>query len=230
MNFQRPSNIPKHADLCLKAISETGLSDRISLGGAFGLLHYLDYRPTYDVDAWWVMSATAEEQRLVVAVVKQALAPFGQVRVRAWGDVVSIELVEGKNKVFSFQIAHRSAQLQPSTPLPWANSLLDSFDDLIASKMVALVERGAPRDFRDIYATCRAGLTTPSQCWALWRQRQILSDSDTDATRAKLALQIHLERITLLRPLAQIANLEERSAAEHLRHWFAEEFVDAPAD
>ena len=82
MNFQRPSNIPKHADLCLKAISEAGLGDRISLGGAFGLLHYLDYRPTYDVGAWWVFSATAEEQRLVVAVVKQALAPLGQVRVR----------------------------------------------------------------------------------------------------------------------------------------------------
>lgn len=139
-------------------------------------------------------------------------------------------MVEDKNKVFSFQIAHRSAQLQPSTPLPWANSLLDSFDDLIASKMVALVERGAPRDFRDIYATCRAGLTTPSQCWALWRQRQMLSGSDTDATRARLALQIHLERIALLRPLTQIANLPDRSDAEQLRHWFAEEFVDDVGD
>ena len=95
-----------------------------------------------------------------------------------------------------------------------------------ASKMVALVERGAPRDFRDIYATCRAGLTTPSQCWALWRQRQMLSGSDIDVTRARLALQIHLERIALLRPLAQIVNLEERSDAEHLRDWCAEEFVN----
>ncbi len=63
------------------------------------------------------------------------------------GDVVSVELLEGKRKVFSFQIAHRSAQLQPSVPLPWANSLLDSFDDLVARKMVALIERGAPRTF-----------------------------------------------------------------------------------
>ncbi|WP_423224958.1 hypothetical protein [Candidatus Amarolinea aalborgensis] len=101
---------------------------------------------------------------------------------------------------------------------------------MIASKMVALVERGAPRDFRDIYATCRAGLTTPSQCWALWRQRQMLSGSDTDATRARLALQIHLERIALLRPLTQIANLPDRSDAEQLRHWFAEEFVDDVGD
>lgn len=54
----------------------------------------------------------------------------------------------------------------------------------------------------------------------------MLSGRDTDATRAKLALQIYLERIALLRPLAQIANLEERSDAEHLRYWFAEEFVN----
>jgi predicted nucleotidyltransferase component of viral defense system len=28
---------------------------------------------------------------------------------------------------------------------------IDSFGDLVASKMVALVERGAPRDFFDIF-------------------------------------------------------------------------------
>ena len=230
MNFQRPSNIPEHADLCLKAIFQAGLSDRISLGGAFGLLHYLDYRSTYDVDAWWAPSATDREQHLVIAAVKQVLAPLGEVRTRAWGDVVSIELLEGKRKVFSFQIAHRTAQLQPSTPLPWANSLLDSFDDLVASKMVAMVERGAPRDFRDIHAVCHAGLMNPEQCWELWRQRQTLADSDADRVRATLALQIHLERIALHRPLAQIEDPTERAEAEQLRRWFVEEFIHVSLD
>lgn len=230
MQFQRPSNIPDHADLCLKAISDAGLGDRISLGGAFGLLHYLDYRATYDVDAWWVPAATSHERQQVITAVTNALAPLGEVRTRAWGDVVSIELVEGKRKVFSFQIAERSAQLQPSEPLPWANSLLDSLDDLIASKMVALVERGAPRDFRDVYAVCRASLVTPTRCWALWRQRQTLAGSDADMERAKLALQIHLERIALQRPLEQIENAPERADAEELRRWFLEEFIDVPPD
>ena len=61
MDFQRPSNIPGYADLCLKALAAAGLGEKVSLGGAFGLLHYLDYRPTYDVAAWWVPTATAQE-------------------------------------------------------------------------------------------------------------------------------------------------------------------------
>jgi len=35
--------------------------------------------------------------------------------------------------------------------------------------MVALVERGAPRDFLDIYTVCQAGLVTLEECWELWR-------------------------------------------------------------
>jgi hypothetical protein len=230
MEFQRPINVPDHADLCLRAISDAGLGEKISLGGAFGLLHYLDYRATYDVDAWWAKSATSQERQQVIEAVKNALAPLGEVRTRAWGDVVSIELLEGKYKVFSFQIAERSAQLLPSEPLPWANSLLDSLDDLIASKMVALVERGAPRDFRDIHAVCRAGLVTSRGCWELWRQRQTLAGSDADMARANLALQIHLERIALHRPLKQIEDASEKADAEELRRWYVEEFIDALSD
>jgi hypothetical protein len=89
------------------------------------------------------------------------------------------------SKGFSFQIAQRAVQLQPPVPLSWANSLLDSLDDLIASKMVALIEHGAPRDFRDVYAVCHARLMTPKCCWELWRQRQTLAGSDADVARGQ---------------------------------------------
>lgn len=94
-------------------------------------------------------------------------------------------------------------------PAPWIDVLLDSLPDLSASKMVALVERGAPRDFRDIYTLCQAGVTTPQQCWALWRRRQQLSGSDTDAARAHLAVQTHLTRIAQRRclPPADLADI-----------------------
>jgi hypothetical protein len=151
---RRPTHISDHAKVCLRTLATQGLGDKISLGGAFGLLHYLDYRPTHDVDAWWVSSATAHDKDQVVSVIETALQPFGQVRRRSWGDVVSIELARAGKTVFSFQIAERSVQLQPSTAAPWTDVLLDSFPDLLASKMVALVERGAPRDFRDVYALC----------------------------------------------------------------------------
>ncbi|HID28558.1 MAG TPA: hypothetical protein EYP19_00990 [Desulfobacterales bacterium] len=130
---------------------------------------------------------------------------------------------EGMKKVktvFSFQVARRYAQLEPSVLAPWTNILLDSFADLVAGKMVALVERGAPRDFRDIHAICQAGLTTPQECWELWRRRQRLVESDSDSPRARLAIETHLERIALHRPLAEITEPQQRAEAK-------EEFLNA---
>lgn len=224
---RRPKHVPEYAEACLQALAASKLGENISLGGAFGLLHYLDYRSTHDVDAWWVPTATAEDRRRVISVLEAALKPFGEVKTRAWGDVVSVELLQEGKTVFSFQIARRSAQLEPSSLAEWTGVLLDSFPDLVASKMVALVERGAPRDFRDIYALCHAGLTTPQQCWELWRHRQRLAGSDTDSNRARLAIETHMARIVQHRPLTQIEDPEKRMEAEQLRAWFAKEFLDA---
>ena len=73
-------------------------------------------------------------------------------------------------------------------------------------------------------------MTTPEQCWALWRRRQQLAGSDTDAARARLAVQTHLARIALHRPLNQIADPTERVAAEGVRTWFEEEFLNVLMD
>ena len=147
-----------------------------------------------------------------------------------WGDVVSIELSQANKTVFSFQIAQRTAQLQPADSAIWIDVLLDSFSDLIASKMVALVERGAPRDFRDIFAVCQANLATPDECWQFWNQRQMLANSDVDSNRARLALETHLTRIALHRPLDEITDLGQRSEAEHTRNWFRKDFINALLD
>lgn len=224
---QRPRHMSDYTEACLQSLAASELGEKISLGGAFGLLHYLDYRSTHDVDAWWAPTATAEDRGRVINVLEAALAPLGQVKIRTWGDVVSVELMQEGRTVFSFQIARRSAQLEPSSLAEWTGVLLDSFPDLLASKMVALVERGAPRDFRDIYALCQAELTTPQQCWELWRRRQRLAGSDTDSDRARLAIETHMARIVQHRPLAQIEDPEKRMDTQQLRAWFAEEFLDA---
>ena len=103
---------------------------------------------------------------------------------------------------------------------------LDSFSDLLASKMTALVQRGAPRDFRDIYAICQAGLATPLQCWQLWQQRQQLAGDDADFERAKVAINSHLERIEQYRPLSTIADPEQYQQAALVRTWYRTEFLD----
>ena len=230
MKPARPDHAPQHAELCLEALTRRGLGDRISLGGAFGLLHYHDYRPTDDVDAWWEPAATEEERQQVIAAIRAALEAEGQVRVRTWGDVVSIELLRGNKKTFSFQIARRSARLLPSQPAPWIDVLLDSFSDLVANKMVALVERGAPRDFRDVYSLCHAGLTTATDCWRLWRERQEQAGADTGRDRARLAVETHLARIVQYRPLDAIADPLQRQAAARARAWYRKELLDALMD
>jgi hypothetical protein len=160
----RPTQLSKYAEATLEALAAAGLGHKLSLGGALGLQHYLEYRFTHDVDAWWV-------------------------------DVA-----------------------------------LDSLPDLIASKMTALVERGAPRDFRDIYTLCEEELVTAQECWRLWRERQERAGSDAAPYRARLAVETHLARIAQHRPLAGIEESEQRLAATHLRNWFAQEFLHALLD
>lgn len=225
--LSRPTHLSDYARACLQALARGGWGDKLSLGGGLGLLHYLDYRPTHDVDAWWDKDTTPQERQAIIQVVEDVLRAWGEVTVRAWGDVTSIELAETGEKLFSFQIAHRSAQLERSQSAPWVDVKLDSLPDLVASKMVALVERGAPRDFRDIHAVCQAELLTAGECWRLWERRQRLSGSDIDWHRARLAVETHLKRIVLQRPLAEIADPQQRLEAAQVRDWYREVFLNA---
>jgi len=52
----------------------------------------------------------------------------------------------------------------------------------------------------------------------------------TDAARARLGVQTHLAHIALHRPLNQIADPTERAAAERVRTWFEEEFLNVLMD
>ena len=140
---QQPSRLSPYARACLDALVKANLADRISLGGGLGLFHYLDYRPTHDVDAWWSESVTEEQRQTVLRLLETTLSAFGNVRVRSWGDVDSMELSQDGKTVFSFQIARRSVRLEEPVSAGWIDVPLDSLVDLAASKMVALVERGA---------------------------------------------------------------------------------------
>jgi hypothetical protein len=227
---RRPAQLPEYSEICLRALVERGLARKISLGGGLGILHYLDYRTTRDVDAWWAEDAGSEDRRRVTEVIRSVLRSRGEVEVRAWGDVVSIELQREGRKVFSFQIARLSARLMPSERAPWIDVPLDSLPDLVAGKMVALVERGAPRDFRDIHALCEAGLATPNECWSLWEKREKLAQNDADVERARLAVATHLTRIIQHRRLDQIDDPQARSEAARVRGWFGDVFLAKPGE
>ena len=91
--------------------------------------------------------------------------------------------------------------------------------------MVALVERGAPRDLRDVYTVCTAGIVDVGGCWQLWERRQRGAGEDADRSRAALAIRTHLARIEQARPLDRIEDLEQRERAKTVRRWFLEEFL-----
>ena len=95
MEPRRPTNIPAYAEVCLQALVAAGLNDKISLGGAFGLLHYLDYRPTHDVDAWWNVATTSQEREAVMRAIETALQPFGVCNIEP-GEMSSVWSYWGK--------------------------------------------------------------------------------------------------------------------------------------
>ena len=228
-----PGNVSEIMRACLESLAVRGLGKWISIGGAFGLSYYHQYRTTHDIDALWMEEAHDDARLLVIRCIEEELQKFGVVRTRAWGDVVSVDVVSGdaRTQSFSFQIANRTTRLQASLDAPWPPGIyLDSMADLVASKMVALIERGAPRDFLDIYTFCLEGRVRPDQCWHLWREREVRGSGTCDPDRARTAIQTHLSRIAISRPLDVIGNTEERAAAERVRNWFFKDFLDALRD
>lgn len=211
----------------MQSLTEHGLARFLSIGGAVGLSYYHQYRTTNDIDAWWESDTGEQDHQKVLQIIEQTLKRYGEVNRRTWGDVSSVELLREGKVVFSMQIALRSARLHPPVLIKDGGLWVDSFEDLVASKMVALVERGAPRDFRDIHALCTAELIAPAHCWQLWRQRQNLAGSDANPDRAKLAVETHLMRISLHRPLEKIVAIQQRDEAEKTRNWFADVFLQA---
>jgi predicted nucleotidyltransferase component of viral defense system len=225
---KRPQRVDPFAEACLQALAACPAGAKISLGGAFGIFHYHEFRATNDVDAWWDENATRADQQIVVETLRHALSRFGRVSERRHGDVVSVELAQQGKTVFSFQIARRSGLLEPSTQSPWPPVRLDSLADLVAAKMSALVERGAPRDFLDVRELCRASLATPESCWTLWQRRERARGVTVpDRVISAEAVLLHLSRIERMRPLESIAEPSERERARELRDWFKHEFVKA---
>lgn len=225
MNISIPKSLNKFAAICLGALKNSPEGKFISLGGAVGLSLYHEYRVTKDIDAWWNSEARERDKQLVIDFLKATLDEFGTVTIRRFGDVVSLDLQQEGKVVFNFQIANRSALLRPTVGSPWAPVTLDSMDDLVASKMSALIDRGAPRDFLDIYEICNQNLISIMRCWELWQEREIKRGvAEPDQKIGCEALLLHLSRIEKSRPLVTIADLNERNHANEVRVWFKNEF------
>jgi hypothetical protein len=88
-------------------------------------------------------------------------------------EVVSLQLKRGTATVFTVQIAPRTIELEEPIGRdrsPWAPILIEALADNVGAKMNALVNRGAPRDFLDVYTVVTASLATGDE--SLLKQEQ----------------------------------------------------------
>ncbi len=220
----KPQRLDPFAAAFLEALRDQPAAHAFVLGGYFALKHYLDYRETADVDAWW----RSREEPAAIEAARRAFASaasaFGfTVRERRWGETLSLEALDGERKVFSFQVAVRSVELDEPLASPWGTIAIETLDDNIASKMQALVSRGAPRDFLDIKAVVDAGLITIARCWQLFAAK----GSGMTPEDARLRVQAHLARLEARVPLDRVV-VERRAAASALRDWFRDRFTSTP--
>lgn len=196
-----PKNLNPFSRELLESFAGHAEAAEIVIGGGVALSHYLEYRDTVDLDAWW----RTEPREDVLAFVESAMQALAKkhglaYRRRSWGDTESLELLRGSEKQFSFQISKRTLYLDEAIPAQWRPVWIETLRDNVASKMTALVERGAPRDFTDIYALCSSDVASVGDCWNWWaaKNRGLAVDEAKRKIIAKLA------SIETFRPLDKI--------------------------
>jgi hypothetical protein len=221
---RRPKALPEIAEAILVALSREPLSANIVLGGGVALKHYVDYRDTQDINAWWRLFPDPVTLTTVHTLLAEIARDHGcRIEHRHFGGTDSLEFKrEGRNsKVFSFQISIRDVPLDEPLVSAWAPLLIETTRDNIGSKMNALVNRGSPRDFLDIYHVVNDGLSTSAECWTLWHRK----NAGAEITDAQGQIRSHLNRLEQRRPLDTITNVTERDAAASLRQWYKTTFL-----
>jgi Nucleotidyl transferase AbiEii toxin, Type IV TA system len=224
-----PIDLDPLAAEILARLSRNRESQFVILGGQFALKCYFNYRPTHDIDGWWWQGISTEQRDLARSAIQEAAAEVAadhglSIRRRSWGDTEAFDLQrpdsDGARTVFSVQIAERTVELDSPVVSPWPPIRIETLRDNLGSKMNALVARGAPRDFRDVYEVVQADLATVSELWDLWQAK----NPGTNGKLARAQVVKHLESIAMRRPLNRLPE-HERQWAETLRRWVRTDLV-----
>lgn len=219
-----PTNIDPLGVELLNALSRSEALGCVILGGGLALQHYHQFRRSHDIDAWWSDAPSQEAKAAIQGAVEAVARAHGYAtRCREWGETVSFEIVNPQSKserLFSFQIALRDIAIDPPLESAWRPLLIETLRDNIGSKMNALVNRGAPRDFSDIYELIDAGICSAEECWELWS----LKNPGADIGEAKDKALHKIAEIEARMPLAAFAQ-EERPRVIERRSFFKNEFL-----
>lgn len=219
---QPPGNLHPLSRELLERLAGHAEAAEIVIGGGVALSHYLEYRPTVDLDAWWQREPRADVMALLESTMQALALRHGfEYHRRSWGETESLELLQGREKQFSFQISRRTIALDEAIPSQWEPVCIETLRDNVASKMMALVQRGAPRDFLDIYQLCTRDVMTVAACWQAFTEKGLGIEID----EAKRKVIGRLAMIEASRPLETIQPEEARKQAEGVREWFYRVFT-----
>ncbi len=221
-----PKNLNPLARELLESLAGHAEAAEIVLGGGVALSHYLEYRDTVDLDAWWRTEPSDAACALVQQCMMELATKHGfTYRRRTWGETESLELLRGSQKAFSFQISKRTLYLNEAISAEWQPLWIETLQDNVGSKMTALVLRGAPRDFLDIYELVHRSIISIADCWRLWGLKN--PGVSEDEARRKICARI--EMIEAARPLAAIQPAAAREKAALVRAWYRTTFSHPPA-
>ncbi|MCC6446004.1 MAG: nucleotidyl transferase AbiEii/AbiGii toxin family protein [Armatimonadetes bacterium] len=221
----RPLNLTPLMEAVPEALRLEPAANRFILGGGVALKRYIDYRPTQDIDAWWIGGRDPEAVLHLRAALECVAARQGYAQTHRqfrMTDSFEFRHPDSGRKEFSFQISVRDLALDAARESLWPPLKVETLQDNIGSKMNALVNRGAPRDFTDIYRVVRSGLIEGEERWRLWQIR----NPEFEISQAKRQVRTHLIRLEARRPLSAISSEEERGSTAGLRAWFHESFLN----
>jgi len=225
MTTPQPARTPQVdplAEKVLRKLAEHPESSGVVLGGYFALRRYVDYRETHDIYAWWLERASPATERAIRCAIEAVANEEGlQVGERRFGETLSLDLCAGDRKRLSFQIAVRTITLEAPEPSAWPPILIETLADTVGSKMNALVDRGAPRDFTDIHRLVQGGVVGAESCWAWWNRK----NPGRTMEEGMQKIQLHLAALELRRPLDSISIPVDRESAATLRGWFRGVFL-----
>ena len=217
-----PGNLHPLCRELLECLAGHAEAAEIVIGGGVALSHYLEYRPTVDLDAWWHGEPRVHVMAFLEATVQALASRHGfEYRRRSWGETESLELLQGTQKQFSFQISRRTLALDETIPSQWEPVCIETLRDNVASKMMALVQRGAPRDFLDIYHLCNRDVMSMADCWQAFMEKGLGIGID----EAKRKIIARLAMIEASRPLETIQPGEAREQAARVREWYYRVFT-----
>ena len=217
-----PGNLHPLSRELLERLAGHAEAAEIVIGGCVALAHYLEYRPTVDLDAWWHEGPRADVVALLEAAMQAIASRHGfDYRRRSWGETESLELLQDGQKQFSFQISRRTLALEKAMPSQWKPVQIETLRDNVASKMTALVQRGAPRDFLDIYQICTRNVLSMADCWHAFMQKGL----GIGINEAKRKIIARLAMIEASRPLETIEPAESREQAARVREWYYDVFT-----